>query len=173
MAKIVWKTSPHAAYEWVEVEGGESMSHHHIAAMLDEFISENGLVPVESDYVGEAPRHKYGRYKAATATASALPPALPTRESDLSKANDEIERLKAELARANAQLDKKPAKSKAQVVDEVELGIGSAGRQPTEDARETLNQQEGVNIVASGEEVREDMSSDDRSDNNPKVEKKK
>ena len=108
MAKIVWKTTPHAAYEWVEVEGGTSMSHHEIAALLDEYISENGLVPVESDYVGEAPRHKYGRYKATPATASALAPAaLPTRESDLAKANERADAAEAELALLRAQIDKK------------------------------------------------------------------
>lgn len=174
MAKIVWKTTPHAAYEWVEVEGGDSMSHAERAALLDEFISENGLVPVETVYVGEAPRHKYGRYVATGATASALAPtALPTRESDLAKANERADAAEAELARLRAQLDKKPAKSKAKVVDEVEPGIGSSGRQSAEDARDTLNQQDGVEIVASGEEVRKDMSSDDRSDDNPKVEDKK
>jgi hypothetical protein len=173
MAKIVWKSTPKAAYEWVEVEGGESMSHHQIAAFLDDYISENGLVPVETDYVGETPRHKYGRYIATGAAASAVAPtALPTRETDLAKANERADALEQEVARLKAQLDKKPAARTAKMVDKVEPGIGSAGRQSTEDARDTLNTQDGVDIVASGEEVREDMSSDDRSDDNPKVNKK-
>ena len=170
MAKIVWKTTPKAAYEWVEVEGGSSMSHVEQKAFLDEFIEENGLVPVESSFIGEVPVHKYGRYVAGGGQASALPPAaLPTRESDLNKANAEVERLKAELARANDQLGKKQeGKSGAKVVEGSEVeGIGSAGRQTTEDARDTLNQQEGVEIVPSGEEVREDATSDDKSDDNP------
>lgn len=169
MAKIVWKTTPKAAYEWVEVEGGDSMTHAELVAFKDEFISENGLVPVETDYVGEAPIHKYGRYKAASATASALAPtALPTRQEDLAKANDELAQLRAENARLASQLGKKQDKSGAEIVEgSADDLVGSSGRQTTEDARDTLNQQEGVDIQPSGSEVREDMSTDDRSDDNP------
>lgn len=171
MAKVVWKKTPKSAYEWVEVEGGETMKDHERAALLDDFISENGLVPVETSYDGETPRHKYGRYIAGAGAASALAPtALPGREDDLVKANETIDDLRAQLARANDQLGKKPAKSKAKVVDEdTTAGIGSASVGTTEDAREALNQQEGVNLVGGGEEMREDMSTADRSDDNPKV----
>lgn len=171
MAKVVFKTTPKAAYEWAEVEGGDTMKDYERSAMLDDFIAENGLVPVETTFVGEVPTHKFGRYKAGSAMASALAPtALPGRETDLTKAQQENDRLKAELARVTAQLDKKNAgKGGADVVDEVTPGIGSASVSTTEDAREALNQQEGVNLVGGGEEIHEDMSTADRSDDNPKV----
>lgn len=169
MAKIVWKTTPKAAYEWVEVEGGGSMTHAELVAFQDEYIAEHGLVPVESEFIGEAPRHKYGRYKATGTAAQALAPAaLPAREADLSKANDELEALKAENARLLSQLEKKEAKGGAEVVGSTLIdAFGSSGRQTTDDARDTLNQQGGVDIEASGQEVREDMGTDDRSDDNP------
>lgn len=170
MAKVVWKTTPRAAYEWAEVEGGDTMSDAQRDAFLDEFVSDNGLVPVETTYAGEVPTHKYGRYKAGFTSAAALAPlGNPGQQGDLTKANAEIDRLKAELARATDQLDKKPEKSKAEVVDDVVSGIGSASISTTEDAREALNQQEGVNLVGGSEEMRVDMSTADRSDNNPKV----
>ena len=79
-----------------------------------------------------------------------------------------IESLKAQVARLSAQLEKKNAgKGGAEVVDEVVPGIGSASISTTEDAREALNQQDGVDLVGSGEEVRQDMSTADRSDRNP------
>lgn len=172
MAKIVWKTTPKAAYEWVEVSGGGTMTHAEQVAFLDEYVSENGLVPVETDFIGESPKHRYGRYKADGAAAQALPVALPSQEGDLTKANDELAALRAENARLQAQLEKKPAKSRAEVVEGGDQGIGTAGVQTTDDARATLNQQEGIDLVGSGEEVREDMSTADRSDDNPKVEGK-
>ncbi|MFA6031818.1 MAG: hypothetical protein WC889_02825 [Myxococcota bacterium] len=174
MAKIVWKTTPKAAYEWVEVEGGSTMSGAETKAFLDELVEENGLVPVESTFVGETPHHKFGRYKAGGAMPQALAPqALGAREGDLTKANAEVDRLKAELARANAQLGKQPDKSKADVVDEVEQGIGSAGIGTTEELREVQNTQDGMNLVGGGEEVHEDMSTADRSADNPKVDEKR
>lgn len=173
MAKVVYKTTPKAAYEWAEVEGGSTMSHYETAALLDSFIEENGLVPVETVFEGETPRHKFGRYKALGAPALALAPtATAGHESDLAKANAELARLQAELARAQDQLGKLPKSKLADMVegnfdDTVDSSTG--GAQTTESARATLNQQEGVNIVASGEEVREDMSVADRSDDNPVV----
>jgi len=170
MAKVVWKTTPKAAYEWAEIDGGESMKDYERSAMLDDFIAENGLVPVETGFVGEVPTHKYGRYKASGAPASALAPSpLAGREGDVVKANSELDKLRSENARLLAELDRQPKVRKAKLVDPVEPGIGSSGAQDAEDARDTLNQQDGVDIVASGAEVREDMSSADRSDTNPKV----
>lgn len=172
MAKVVWKTTPKAAYEWVELEGGGSMSHAEQVAYLDEYIEANGLVAVETTFDGEVPRHRYGRYKAAGAPAAALAPtALPGREGDLTSANAEIDRLKAELARALDQAGKREAQGKgAEVIEGSAVGgiPSAAGGQPVEEARAILNQQEGVDLVGSGEEVREDMSTADRSDDNPK-----
>ncbi len=169
MAKIVWKKSPKSAYEWIEVEGGESMSHAELMAFRDEYISEHGLMPVETDFVGEKPIHKYGRYlpSSVVAAQALAPTAIPTAEMDAAKLNDKVRYLEAELAKANEALGKQPEKAKAKVVDDVEPGIGSSGRQDTQDARMTLNQQDGVDIVPTGEEVREDMTTDDRSDDNP------
>jgi len=63
MAKVVFKTTPGAAYEYAEIEGGETMKDYERASMLDDFIAEHGLIPVESTFEsGEMPTHKYGRY---------------------------------------------------------------------------------------------------------------
>jgi hypothetical protein len=169
MAKMVWKTTPSAAYEWAELEGGDTMSQAERAAFVDEFVTQNGLVPVESTFMGDIPTHRFGRYKADFALASALPVALPGRESDLRKANDELAATKAELARALEQLGKK-RKGKENVVDTGDTGTitAAAGGQTTEEARANLNTQDGVNLVGNGEEVREDMGTADRSDDNPK-----
>jgi len=63
MARIIFvKSSPAAAYECAEIEGGETMKPHEKAAMLDDFIAEHGLIPVESTFDGDVPSHRYGRY---------------------------------------------------------------------------------------------------------------
>lgn len=170
MAKMVFKTTPNAAYEWAELEGGDTMSAAERAAFVDEFINQNGLVPVESVFVGDTPARKWGRYKAAYSVANALPAALPGRETDLLKANDEVAALRAEIARLSDQLGKK-RKSKENVVDVTDTGSisSAAGGQTTEEARANLNTQEGVNLVGGGEELRANMATADRSDDNPRV----
>lgn len=173
MAKVVWKTTPKAAYEWVEVDGGKTMSDAETKAYLDEYVEDHGLVPVESTFVGETPIHKYGRYKAVSAVASALPPALPGREDDLVKANAEKSALEQEVARLKAQLGKQEKAGKgAEVVDADDTatrGTATGGAQTTEDARAAFNEQSDDKLVGSGEEIREDPSSNDKSDDNPKV----
>jgi len=62
MAQVVFKSTPGAAYEYAELEGGETMKDYERASMLDDFIAENGLIPVEATFEGEKPVHKYGRY---------------------------------------------------------------------------------------------------------------
>jgi len=63
MARIIFvKSSPAAAYECAQIEGGETMKPHEKAAMLDDFIAEHGLIPVESTFDGDVPSHRYGRY---------------------------------------------------------------------------------------------------------------
>jgi len=62
MAKVVFKTTPGAAYEYAEIEGGETMKDYERASMLDDFIAEHGLIPVEATLDGERPVYKYGRY---------------------------------------------------------------------------------------------------------------
>lgn len=172
MAKVVWKTTSKAAYEWVEVEGGSTLSDLDRRALIDEYVEENGLVPVESTFVGDVPVHKYGRYKAASATASALPAPLAHREEDVTKLNADKVALEQEVARLRAQLGKQEKSGKgAEVVDGDETkarGTASGGAQTTEDARAAFNEQDGLpELVGSGEEVREDPASNDKSDDNP------
>jgi len=62
MAQVVFKSTPSAAYEYAELEGGETMKDYERASMLDDFVAENGLIPVEATFEGEKPVHKYGRY---------------------------------------------------------------------------------------------------------------
>ena len=173
MAKVVFKKSPKSAYEWAEVEGGETMSSVQRAALLDEFVEENGLVPVETTFRGESPDHKYGRYIAGGKRASALPRALPSRTNDLNRANEELEALRAENARLAAQLDKKPSSSGANVVegnDAETRGTAAGGPQSTDDAREVINQSlpEGMEIATSSE-PRVDSGTNDKSADNPPV----
>jgi hypothetical protein len=176
MAKIKWVTTPKAAYEWVEVGGGDTMTEAQRSAFLDEYVEDNGLVPVESTFVGEVPVHKYGRYKATSAVASALPPVLPGREDDLVKANADKAALEQEVARLKAQLGKQEQAGKgAEVVDADDAamrGTATGGAQTTEDARAAFNEQSDDKLVGSGEEVRRDSTSNDKSDNNPKVDTK-
>ncbi len=173
MAKIKWMTTPKAAYEWVEVQGGDTMSEAERKAFLDEYVEDNGLVPVESTFVGETPIHKYGRYKAGGAVASALPPALPGRENDLTKANADLAAANAELARLRGPLGTQEKAGKgAEVLDADDAatrGTATGGAQTTEDARAAFNEQSDDKLVGSSEEVREDPSSNDKSDDNPKV----
>ena len=63
MARMIFvKSSPAAAYECAEIEGGETMKPHEKAALLDDFVAEHGLIPVESTFDGDVPSHRYGRY---------------------------------------------------------------------------------------------------------------
>ena len=72
MARIIFvKSSPAAAYECAEIEGGETMKPHEKAAMLDDFVAEHGLIPVESTFDGDVPSHRYGRYLSEEDTAVA------------------------------------------------------------------------------------------------------
>lgn len=175
MAKVVFKKTPHAAYEYAEVQGGDTMKDFERAALLDEFVAENRLVPVETTFVGDIPTHKYGRYIAGGVAASALPPALPGRENDLIKVNDELAAARAEIARLNAQLGKQPEKSKAEIVEPLPIvaplpiGTSGGGGQSTEDARATLSQN-GPAVLPTSEQVREDNSTADRSTDNQVVE---
>lgn len=170
MAKVVFKTTPKAAYEWVEVEGGDTMKDYERSALLDDFIADNGLVPVETAFHGETPTHKYGRYKAAfAAPANALAP-MATHGDDVNKLKSEKSEMEQELSRLRAQLSKKNAgKDGADEVEPMAAGIGGSTISTTDDAREALNQTDGINLVGASEEVREDMSTADRSDDNPVV----
>ena len=172
MAKVVFKKTPHSAYEWAEVEGGDTMKDYERAALLDDFVAKHQLVPVETTFMGEQPTHKYGRYIAGGAAAQALPAALPNREGDLLKANAELDALRAENARLLAQMNKAPEKYTGAVVDTppivapLPIGTSGGGGQTTEDARATLSQG-GPEVLPSSEQVREDMSTADKSDDNP------
>ncbi|SCW56940.1 hypothetical protein SAMN02927924_01429 [Sphingobium faniae] len=104
MAKVIMTTPPGAAYEYAEVQGGTSMSHAEIAALLDEYVEKHGLYPVETVYDGESPRHKYGRYK-PTQTATEQP-AAPSND-EIASMRSEIEELKALLTAATEPLDAK------------------------------------------------------------------
>jgi len=170
MAKVEFVTTPKAAYEWAEVTGGGSMSDAQRAALLDEFIEEHGLVPVEAAFRGETPIHKYGRYKAAFAVASALPTALPNRESDLNKANEERDALRAENARLLAQLGKAKGAKMADDDDAIDnqRGDSSGGPQTTDDARAALSESlPGDQTVGTSSDPRRNVADNDKSDDNP------
>ena len=62
MAQVVFKSTSGAAYEYAELEGSETMKPHEKAALLDDFVAEHGLIPVESTFDGDVPSHRYGRY---------------------------------------------------------------------------------------------------------------